>query len=89
MSNSLYLAQEQLLHGRYQARCKSAYVMASTGHACGRMASRGELLCGECATAVIVQAKSEVSAWVITSARMVQALASVAGMVLMYVGVRK
>lgn len=51
-------AQEQLISGRYSARCMSGYRMDSTddtgGRVCKRMASRGSMLCGECSRAVIV-----------------------------------
>ncbi len=45
---------QTLASARYQARCKSGYVMSSTGHTCNRMASRGQLLCNDCATAVVI-----------------------------------
>jgi hypothetical protein len=45
---------DQLITGRYQARCKSGYIMQSTGKECGRMASRGQLRCSACATAEVI-----------------------------------
>lgn len=42
----------QLASERYQARCKSGYVMDSTGHECRRMARRGMLMCDECLAGV-------------------------------------
>ena|SRR5215467_8416449 len=50
------------LNGKYQARCKSGYVMDSTKKHCRRMCSRGELLCADCQTAVVI-AGPPVSRW--------------------------